>query len=420
MSSSDVDRNRQEIALRRFACVSRVEELVRQGVRARHATQQVAQSPPVDIQVAARTLEDWWYLWRKKGFEALKPRLRADRGRSRVLTSAQTQRIIDDLTLYPRIPLKTLYTRWQKEDDQWPSLNTVYRFIRQQELGGNNRFPDPLLNVPTKAFETPMSNDLWMVDFSPGPYLVLAGQKNKRLTQLCLIIDDHSRLVVGAAYHWKADTASFHLTLKDAVLRRGLPHKLYTDRGSPFVCDHSRIVCATLGIRLLHAKPYHAWSKGKVERMFLTLQSDFERALPLQPKPPTDLRELNDQLALWLEGTYHCRNHSSTGQAPQVRFARHLSHPRVLEDPTKIDELFYTHLKRRVRKDGTIRLDNVLYEVDLSLRNARVQLRFDPQRKHPINVFYKDRFCGYAKKVDLHHNSQLHLERNYEKQDPKD
>lgn len=420
MSHSACERTRQEIALLRFACVSRVEELVRQGLRARHATRQVAQSPPVDLQVAARTLEDWWYLWRKKGFEALMPRLRADRGRSRVLTAEQIQRIGQDLKLYPKIPLKTLYVRWRKEDPKWPSLNTVYRFIRQQELGGQNRSPDPLLNAPTKAFEAPMSNDLWMVDFSPGPYLLLPGQKNRRLTQLCLIIDDHSRLVVGAAYHWKADTTSFHLTLKDAVLRRGLPYKLYTDRGSPFICEHSRIVCATLGVRLLHAKPYHAWSKGKVERMFLTLQKDFERALPLSPNPPTDLGSLNEQLALWLEGTYHCRPHSTTGQAPQARFASHLPHPRTLEDPTKIDELFYTRLRRRVRKDGTVRLGNVLYEVDLSLRNARVQLRFDPQRKHPIDVFYKDRFCGHAKKVDLHLNSQLHLERNYEKQPPKD
>src|SRR5258705_473621 len=31
---------------------------------------------------------------------------------------------------------------------------------------------------------------------------------------------------------------------------------------------------ANLGIRLLHAKPYSAWSKGKVERCFYTLQQD--------------------------------------------------------------------------------------------------------------------------------------------------
>ena len=36
-----------------------------------------------------------------------------------------------------------------------------------------------------------------------------------------------------------------------------------------------------LGIRLLHAKPYHAWSKGKVERFTGTIQRDFELTLRL-------------------------------------------------------------------------------------------------------------------------------------------
>ena len=36
--------------------------------------------------------------------------------------------------------------------------------------------------------------------------------------------------------------------------RHGLPLKLYADQGKPFVNHHARIICANLGIRLLHAK----------------------------------------------------------------------------------------------------------------------------------------------------------------------
>ena len=85
-------------------------------------------------------------------------------------------------------------------------------------------------------------------------------------TFLCIIIDDHSRLIPFAAYFLRADTQAFHQTLKEALRRRGLPAKLYTDQGGLFTNDHARVVCASLGIRLLHAKPYHAWSKGKAER----------------------------------------------------------------------------------------------------------------------------------------------------------
>jgi transposase InsO family protein len=120
------------------------------------------------------------------------------------------------------------------------------------------------LGGATKCFEAPFVNDLWMTDFSPGPYLQPSEGGKAVPTFLCVIIDDHSRLIAYAAYYLRADTQAFHQTLKQALRRRGLPAKLYTDQGKPFTNDHTRIVCANLGIRLLHAKPYHAWSKGKV------------------------------------------------------------------------------------------------------------------------------------------------------------
>jgi len=35
-----------------------------------------------------------------------------------------------------------------------------------------------------------------------------------------------------------------------------------------FVSQHLQTVCANFGIRLIHAKPYVAWSKGKIERFY--------------------------------------------------------------------------------------------------------------------------------------------------------
>src|SRR5258705_12884086 len=110
-----------------------------------------------------------------------------------------------------------------------------------------------------KAFEAPFVNDLWMADFSPGPKLNIDGKVLP--THLCLILDDHSRLIAYGAYYLTADSYAFHHTLKQAVQRRGIPYKLYTDQGRPFTNKHTQIICANLGIRLLHAKPYSAWSK---------------------------------------------------------------------------------------------------------------------------------------------------------------
>ena len=110
-----------------------------------------------------------------------------------------------------------------------------------------------------------------MVDFSPGPTLSVGGKALP--TQLCVLVDDHSRLIPFAAYYPQANTEAFHHALKEAVLRRGLPRKLYTDQGKPFINAHSHLVCAQLGVRLLHAKPYHAWSKESVSYCTLSVRS---------------------------------------------------------------------------------------------------------------------------------------------------
>jgi len=41
-----------------------------------------------------------------------------------------------------------------------------------------------------------------------------------------------------------------------------------------------------------------------------------------------------------------------------------------------------------VRKDGTVRIDNDLYEVNLALRGLKVQLELDPWVMNPILVRY--------------------------------
>ena len=233
--------------------------------------------------------------------------MRADKGQPRTLTAPQQKWILEQAQAHLAVPVKVLYRRWREQDPQLPSLNSLYRFLREHELHTKARraqLRQPLGGA-TKCFEAPFVNDLWMTDFSPGPYLHPAEGGQAVPTFLCVILDDHSRLIVYAAYFLRADTQAFLQTLKEALRRRGLPAKLYTDQSGPFANDHTRVVCANLGIRLLHAKPYHAWSKGKVERVIFTLQQDFEAGLRLPGQGAGSLVELNTKFSLWLQSVYH-------------------------------------------------------------------------------------------------------------------
>ena len=422
MNSNASTSRAQAVALARFALISRMQELLRTPVPLKMALDTVVSASMLELDgqskpVPRRTLEDWWYAYQRGGFAALHPKARSDRGVPRVLSPEQERKILETVKAHPAIPVKVLYRHWKEADPQLPALSAVYRALQRQSLDqrGRRYLTRQAISGPTKAFEAPWVNELWMTDFSPGPFLTLSGQKKALGTQLCALIDDHSRVVPHAAYYLAADTRSFHQSLKQAVQRRGVPRKLYTDQGGPFTNDHTRVICANLGIRLLHAKPYHAWSKGKIERLFLTIQSDFEASLRLPGQAPTSLEELNARLADWLQRIYHPRRHEGIGMSPNERYAQGSRQVRSLDPALDLERLFYAQLLRVVRKDGTVRLDNQLYEVDLALRGLEVRLRFDPWTFARVEVDYRGQSFGLARRVDRQLNSQIVGGIHYEK-----
>jgi putative transposase len=394
-------------ALTRFRALNFVEDRQRDGLVLAEAFRQASRQAWPDDNgdyYAARTIEDWWYAYKKGGFDALVQAPRSDQGKTRVLDQATTAWVLEQVTQNPTVPLRVLYTHWQQSLRPLPSISVIYRCLRRQGMDRKSLRSGRLETGPTKAFEAPHVNDLWMVDFSPGPTLSVGGKALP--THLCLLVDDHSRLIPFAAYYPQANTEAFHHAFKEAILRRGLPRKLYTDQGKPFINAHSHLVCAKLGVRLLHAKPYAAWSKGKCERLIQTLQSGFETTLRLEGNAAHSLEELNTKLSLWIQTVYHQRPHSSTGQSPEFRYQQAAKTLRQWNEMDDLQPLFYIHLDRTVRKNGTVRLDGELFEVPLSLRALKIQLRLDPWRRARIEVWYQNKFMGLARKAPLHLNSE--------------
>jgi putative transposase len=369
----------QTLALTRFRALNFVEDLQRQGRTLAAALREASTQPWPDENgdyYAVRTLEDWWYAYQRNGFNALVPTPRSDQGKSRVLDGATAAWVLEQVTQNPTVPLKVLYAHWRQSQRPLPSISVLYRYLRRQAMDRKSLRSGRLESGPTKAFGAPHVNDLWMVDFSPGPTLSVNG---KALSpHLCVLVDDHSRLIPFAAYYSQANTEAFHHAFKEAILRRDLPRKLYTDQGQPFINAHSHLVCAQLGVRLLHCKPYHSWSKGKCERLIQTIQQGFETTLRLAGNAAHSLEELNTKLSAWIQTVYHQRPHSSTGQSPEYRYQQAAPSLRQWDERDAIEPLFYLRLERTVRKNGTVRLDGDLYEVPLSLRALKIQLRLDP------------------------------------------
>ena len=413
--TKDITKPKEHLALLRFELICHLKTLRKEGLPLAECLRNASSRPwpePDGTYYSYRTLETWWYNYARSGYLGLSGKSgRADAGKSRSIDEETGVWILEKIQENPRMPLQVLYRHWQQQGHALPSLSSLYRYLKTKGYDRRSLRAGRLESAPQKAFEAPAPNDLWMVDFACGPTLRSAEGK-VIATQLCVIIDDHSRLITYGAYYLAGDTASFLDCLKQAVLRRGLPLKLYTDQGKPFVNHHAKIVCANLGVRLLHAKPYHAWSKGKVERLIRTIQGDFEATLRLEDSPPRSLAELNTSLSRWIAGAYHLRVHSSTGMSPHERFTRSAHPLRTVEQPDKIDPLFYTRTERTVRKDGTVTLGKKLFEVNLSLRALQVELRYDPILMDRIEVWHKGSFHGLARHADLHLNSQTYNRSN--------
>ena len=99
------------------------------------------------------------------------------------------------------------------------------------------------------------------------------------------------------------------------MARRGMVRKLLLDNHASFSGYDLRLLCARLGIHLVHSRPYDAPSKGKIERLWRTLRGQLIDRLDLERV--TTIDEFNLRLWTWVEMEYHHQPHSSlSGRTP--------------------------------------------------------------------------------------------------------
>jgi len=103
----------------------------------------------------------------------------------------------------------------------------------------------------------------------------------------------------------------------------GIPDVLYVDHGSDFTSTHLDQVAADLRFQLVNSWVGRPQGRGKVERLFGTLNTECLAALPgylSQGQPATpprlSLPELDAAIGDYFLGNYNNRPHRETGLAP--------------------------------------------------------------------------------------------------------
>lgn len=404
------DDPRDARALARFAAVQKVMQGIQSGLSMARAAQVAAEQAWDGRFFAAPTIEDWYYHYRRGKFGALQAVPRSDRGVSKAMAPEAVEALRQLRREHPKLTVRALAAELTRKGVLAAgsvSDSTLQRRLTEAGLDRQSlRAGAGVMGGPTKAFEVPLPNLLWMADCMYGPTLQTEGGAQR--TYLFALIDDCTRLLIHGQFYPYERLECFLDTLRRAVQTRGVVDKLYTDNGAAFRSQHLDIVCANLGIRLLHCKPYHAWSKGKIERWFQTCQSQFLPTLSFEPVK--SLEELNRRFWQWVEEEYNQRPHTALeGESPAARFARLGTSLRLLDVNTPIERLFYMRVQRRVRKDATFSLGADLWEVPTHLRGQVITVRFDPVSLARVEVWLGERFIGLAVRCDKHRNAKIHI-----------
>ncbi len=401
-------------ALARYAAVCWVSERVStenpSGCALQTATVEASQKTWDGLRFSAGSIERYHYAYRREGFRALLPAERTDKGRCQAFNAQQQEILLKARLAYPKLDatvlIRQLIERGELSAGNF-SMSSVYRLLAahgvdRESLAAGGFQPN---SGPQKAFETALPNMLWMADMMYGPTLA-TPQGQVVHTRLFALLDDHSRLCPYAEYFASEGSDCFLAVLHAAIRSRGVPDKIYTDNGKVFLCRHLHLVCANLGIKLSHARPYAAWSKGKIERFFRRVQSQFQTTLVFNPA--RDLAELNARFVTWLESNYHQSEHRGLdGECPSVRFLAASEVIRPAPPDEELRRLFLREDKRRVRKDATVSIEGKYFELTPALRGQFVSVRYNPTELQEVEIWHQQRFVQIAKPLDRQLNSRV-------------
>lgn len=402
---------RQALALFRYGLIAEFAQLpagspglyarLREKARAEYAIPGSTRT-----RVAPETLRHWLKDYRRGGFDALLPKGRADRGRSRALPQAVADALMSWKDEHPGLSIPQLIRAVRESGVVSEALmlphSTVHRLLSRAGL--MHKEPADASSKDRRAFAFAHAGQLWMSDVMHGPAVSVPG-RGRRKSYLIACLDDATRVVPYCAFALSENTPAFLLVFKQALLRRGIPQRLYVDNGANYRSQHLALVCAKLGVALIHARPYQPQGKGKMERWFRTVRAQFVSRLGAGDTD--NLESLNRRLWAWVEGEYHQSPHRGLdGQTPLDRWAMSADQVRLPGPQLDLEALLLFEAKRRVQRDRTVSLNGTLFEADAALVGHTVTLRYDPgaPASRGVEVWHDGQFVSRATPLDAYAN----------------
>lgn len=207
------------------------------------------------VYLSEKTIESWYYAWKRGGIDALAPQRRCDRGLSKLSVALQhallrakrenPKRSLDELRRL--LEEAGLAAKGELSRSSIHRLLKTHGLSRPTGSGAGEA-------VERRSYVAQRASDIWYGDVMHGPKIVINGQVRK--TYLVSLMDDASRLITHSAFCLGETALAVEGVLKQALLRRGLPKKLVIDNGAAYRAHSLQGICARLSVRLIYCRPY--------------------------------------------------------------------------------------------------------------------------------------------------------------------
>jgi putative transposase len=372
--------------------------------------------------VSERTLRRWLAAHRSKGITGLERTRRSDAGARRHLDPDLEAMIRALATRRPRTTITAIHRKAAAEAEarsiagpSYAVVADVAREVRAARIAVATdaaAYRDRHELVHRRDANAP--NEMWQADHTMLDVLILDARGDPVRPWLTVVMDDHSRAVMG--YMLTADApsaANTALALHQAIWRKadpawpvcGIPEALYVDNGSDFVSEQIEQACIALKVRLVHSRPGRPRGRGKVERLFRTVNEMF---LPDMPghlikgrplsAPAIDLLELTMRFERFLQEVYHRRLHGTTGEAPVARWQAGGFLPALPESRAALDMLLLRVPRpRKVARDGIRFMGRRYVEPTLAaFVGEQVDVLYDPRDLAEVHVHHEGTFVCRA------------------------
>jgi transposase InsO family protein len=315
------------------------------------------------------TLERWYYAYKAEGLEALRPKSRADRGRGRELAAELRSLLLEIRKEQPHVSVPTILTTLVADGRLTAgsvSASTVRRFYAEHGLD-RVALRHGVRDKVRLRWQAERPGALWHTDVCHSRTLKLEGRLVP--VRIHAMLDDASRYVLSIeARTGEREVDMLELFVR-ALRRHGPPEALYLDNGSTYRGEALSLACARLGVTLIHARPYDAPARGKMERFWRTLR---EQCLDLTGSLGS-LHDLNARLLAWVDERYHVTPHGAlVGKTPLEVYDEAQLPARVAFDEVLLRDALTVRARRRVRRDNTLSMDGEDWETELHFLAGRL------------------------------------------------